>query len=175
MPSYWIVTCPVEQVLQAGSKSARDSLWDRWYTEKCVAVGWGPRRGLSLDGLTDDRAWVYARNRLREMQERDQVVPFLKDWRIGPVGTVVNFKIRDEEWEPTIQPHEAHDRKPHLGRRINVRWETGDMPPDGRAASIPMHLRSRRALALHAIENLTSQRFQELCTILADPSNWTDV
>jgi len=76
-------------------------LWHRWHEQNCVAAGWPPTT-YSLEGPTDDSGWEYARGRLREMRVGDKIVPFLQKWRIGPVGTITEVNIKDEQWNPTL-------------------------------------------------------------------------
>src|SRR5438477_11238429 len=88
-PSYWIVIWPEPLIRR---------LWARWYQEKWVAVGWGPP-DWSLEGQTktDSPGWKFARKRLKEIRPGDKVIPFLREWRIGPVGTVVRKQVKDNE------------------------------------------------------------------------------
>jgi hypothetical protein len=188
MSRHWIVICPVER-MQAGSSRVREPLWDRWYRENCVAVGFPPppERDNVLYGPAPtrgwtDKGWGYARNRLKEIQVGDAVIPFLKERRIGPVGIINKISVSDEEWNPTIQPDELVQRvdrhgnlNSRLGRRIGVEWQVSGMPPNGRYATVPKSHRSNRPLARHTIEKISNQRFSELCAVLADPSNWSDV
>jgi hypothetical protein len=82
MPNYWIVTCPVDRMRITGSSRLREPLWDHWYREKCVAIGFSPARSGSKMGR------VNAMNRLKEVQIGDKVIPFTQKWSIGPVGTI---------------------------------------------------------------------------------------
>jgi hypothetical protein len=42
---------------------------------------------------------VNAMNRLKEIQIGDKVIPFTQKWSIGPVGTIRDIKVSDDEWE----------------------------------------------------------------------------
>src|SRR5258708_36729791 len=94
-PSCWIVICPEPSIR---------GLWARWYRENCVAIGWGPPN-WSMEGQSDPsvgfiHGFHYARNCLRRIRPGDKVIPFLKEWRIGPVGTVREVRVRDDQFEP---------------------------------------------------------------------------
>jgi hypothetical protein len=148
--------------------------------QRALRGNWfSPELGHTLDGPRPTegwkrRGWAYVRNRLKEIQINDRVIPFPKEFRIGPVGRVTNVLV--EKWKPTLKAHEALDGKDGLGRRIEVEWEKDGMPPNGRLATVPKNCRRPKvALALHAMEELTLRRFQELYEILANPSNWTSV
>jgi hypothetical protein len=146
------------------------TLWRRWYKEGCVAIGFSPPPydGYKLNG------WAFAKARLEEMQIGDKLIPFPKKWRIGPVGRVKMKRISDKEFNPTIQAVESKSGRPAFGRRIEVEWETSGMPPDGKLATVPEAERGPSPysrLALRTITELTPKRFQELCAILANPSN----
>jgi hypothetical protein len=96
VPNYWIV-----DRIQTGNDTVRDPLWDRWYTQRCVAVGFPPTEKYAFDGPSDGRnrkGWANARNRLKQVQIGDKVIPFTKKWQIGPVGIVKEIRASDEEW-----------------------------------------------------------------------------
>lgn len=104
---YWIVICPEPDV--------RGGVWARWYREKCVAVGWYPP-DYCFEGQTDDPGWTYARNRLREIRPGDKIIPFLMKWRIGPVGTVVEVKAADAQWDPTVAKRRLRPKQRRIGK-----------------------------------------------------------
>ena len=168
MENFWIVICPVERM-------QGDLLWERWFEEKCVAVGFPPPE-CSFDrpagvGGWKEKGWVFAKNRLTEMKVGDKVIAFAGNWRIGPVGTVTAIRVSDDEWNPTIRREEllrTHDRKGRpnslVGRRIEVEWDT---QTDGKLVAIPADLRTKRPLARHTIERLSIERFTELRTVVS--------
>jgi hypothetical protein len=168
-PSYWIVICPEPYVRGGG-------LWARWYRENCVAAGW-PAPNWTLDGPSEDSGWTYARNRLKEIRPGDKVIPFLLKWRVGPVGTVMEVRAGDDQWQETVEKgnYLRSDLESELGRRILVTWERTDMPPDGQCAFVPPDQRPPGPLSKHTIERLPDDTFQKLCAVLANRSNWMDV
>jgi hypothetical protein len=180
MPHYWIVICPVEDLVH-GDDRVRDQLWDRWYQARCVAIGFSPELGHTYDGAKPPEGWKYrgwaaARNCLKKIEVGDKIVPFPKSYRIGPVGTVTEVRVKDEQWDPTIAVEESSSGRSRYGRRILVAWETEGMPPNGRLATVPSDPRKPHArLALKTIEELSTERFKHLCEVLANPSNWTRV
>jgi hypothetical protein len=169
-PAYWIVICPEPLV--------RGGVWMRWYRESCVAVGWYPPT-WSFEGQGDNtEGWAYARNRLKEIRVGDKVIPFLLKWRIGPVGTVREIKVKDTDWNPTVGKGDyAGSEEWGLGRRILVTWEQAGMPPNGMIATVPADQRSggRQPLARHTIEQLSVEQFKSLCSVLSAKENWDDI
>jgi hypothetical protein len=172
-PSYWIVICPEPYVRGGG-------LWATWYREGCVAVGWYPPT-WSFEGRGDntdqDNGWAFARNNLRKIRPGDKVIPFLLKWRIGPVGTVTEVRVADAQWKPTVEKGTQvfGNIESQLGRRILVKWERAEMPPDGKCAVVPPDQRRGPWLAKRTIEQLPSEAFQRLCSVLSNRSNWIDV
>ena len=130
MPRYWIVTCLDSRMVGGG-------LWLRWYQKKCVAIGWPPDKN-TLEGPTGSGRWNFARTRMKKIRIGDKVIPFLKEWRIGPVGTITAVRVADDEWNPTLLASERKKGKSDdFGRRISVKWQEVGMPNDGRVALIP--------------------------------------
>ena len=135
-----------------------------------MAVGWLPP-DYSFEGPTDDLGWTFAQPPPAD-SSGDKIIPFLTKWRIGPVGTVVEVKAADAQWEPTVEKGAYDDE---LGRRILVTWEQTDMPPDGKVAIVPENQRLGGPLARQTIFELSEDKFQKLCAVLSDPTNWTDL
>ena len=134
--NYWIVTYPDSEV--------RGGLWHIWRQERCVAVGWDPK-DFSMSDPPGDTGWSYARRCLSQLKPGDEVVPYLRDWRIGPVGTITRIRVADNGWYPTIQagvrPRNSIDDR--LGRRIEVDWWTSGVPDQGRIAAVPSELQGQ--------------------------------
>ena len=168
VPAHWIVICP--------EPSIRGGLWARWYRENCVAVGWSPP-SFYLEGEAADLGWAFARTRLKQVRPGDKVIPFLLKWRIGPVGTVKDVKAADADWSATVQAgHAPWGEDEDLGRRILVSWEQDGMPPGGKVAIVPPNHRTGGGpLARHTIEQLNTEQYQNLCSVLSDPKNWLDL
>ena len=136
----------------------------------------GPPPEWTLGGsTTDDKGWAFARERLKQIQIGDKVIPFPRRWRDGPVGTVTSIKVADAEWNPTIRAEESKEGKAGIGRRILVNWEQVGMPLNGMLSTVPKNQRPKGSLALHTIEDLTPEKFPKLCSFLSDRSNWIDM
>jgi len=150
-----------------------------WYREGCVAVGWSPPTWSFDGGGENTPGWTFARNRLKEFRVGDKVIPFLLQYRIGPVGTVREMKVADSDWNPTVEKgNYSGSDEPELGRRILVTWEKDGMPADGMIATVPPAQRpggGRAPLAFHAIERLAEEQFQKLCSVLKAQENWSTV
>jgi hypothetical protein len=162
-PSHWIIVCPQRYVL--------GGVWERWYRENCVAVGWPPPN-WSLEVPAQDHNWNYARNRLNEIRPGDYIIPCLLEWRIGPVGTVREVRVADSQWNATVDQgaYLKNPEEPELGRRILVTWETAGMPRNGRCALVPSEQRPTKPLSRHASERLTAEEFRTLRSVLSNPS-----
>jgi hypothetical protein len=111
------------------------------------------------------------------MEPGDTVIPYLQQWRVGPVGTIQKVHLADEEWNPTVPKgaYALNPDEPELGRRIEVEWQTEGMPPGGMAALIPPAKRLRRPDAIYTVEELKQERYTELVAILGDRDNWVYV
>jgi hypothetical protein len=78
-------------------------LWQQWYRQQCVAVGFAPCWGHFLHGETEDHGgWRRGRNALLEIEVGDYVVAALKGNRVGRLGTVIDKRIEDDEWDPLV-------------------------------------------------------------------------
>lgn len=165
---HWIVICP--------ERYARRGIWHVWYRDKCVAIGWPPSK-YHPEGDTDVSGWRWARDCMRKMQPGELVIPYLQQWRVGPVGVIKKVHLADEDWNPTVAKgdYTQNPLEAELGRRIDVEWRSEGMPPGGMGALIPPEKRLRRPDALSTIEELKPDRFDELVKILGDPQNWTKI
>lgn len=112
MPVLWKVAC---------QEDVYPGMWQRWYKNQCVAVGWAPRSGFKLHGATDGgRGWSAARNAIQVMQPGDYVVVALRGHKVGRLGGITAKAIEDADWNPLVPPGPG---LPHgeMGRRILVR------------------------------------------------------
>jgi hypothetical protein len=139
-------------------------LWKKWQQENVVTVGWSPEwleqhpdSKLPLGGY----GWV-ERN-ITQMQQGDQIIPFLRENRIGRVATFRRQRI--DEWHPLSGEGQ--------GRRVDVVWETNQMPLPDQVALIPSDL--RRAATRRTVARLSSDRFLELVTVLQNSENWQEI
>ena len=56
-----------------------------------------------MNDTPGDTGWSYARRCLSQLKPGDEVILYLRDWRIGPVRTIIRTGIADNRWHPTIQ------------------------------------------------------------------------
>ena len=167
---FWIVVCPQTDVFGF-------NLWEKWYSEKCVAVGWPPRDYPSV-GPTENPGWKLARTRMGQMQPGDSVIPFLRNWTIGPVGIIKQVRMSDDQWDPTVPQgtylKESNPIDSELGRRIEVEWVTSGMPGSGLVAVIPPGSRLNRPESRQTVSRLKVERFNHLVKVLGRSDNWID-
>jgi hypothetical protein len=118
--AYWKINCMEDKY---------PGLWQTWFTEQIVAVGWPPLT-WKLHGKNPSPDWRRARRHLMAVAVGDKVIVQLKNWRVGRVGTVLEKRIEDSEWKPSV-PAQSGDNG-EMGRRISVRWDltSGRLTPD---------------------------------------------
>ncbi len=104
-------------------------LWQRCFKLQCVAVGWVPKPGYTMEGKSRSQGWTRARNALKRIEPGDLVLVQLKNNRVARVGEVVRAEIRDNQWRPTVPPTKD-DPVGGKGRLIEVRWNLNVGPDD---------------------------------------------
>ena len=163
-PNYWAVVCPEPEFR---------GLWATWLKEKCVAIGWSPDKH-DLRGPVAKSNWEKARTRALQIKEGDVIFPYLEKFRFGTPGKVVSVAIDNNEWNPTAFAEVKSKRpgEPLLGRRINVEWMKGDLPPTGMIAVVPKEMRKRTGLVRQAVEHVRHERYAQFLEILKDQRNW---
>ena len=161
----WRVTCHIWQ---------NPGQWPFWYREQCCAVGWAPPE-YTLDGPSDDRGWTGARNALKKIQPGDAIVATLPENRVGRIGTVVDKRIRDDEWDPIVPP-DARRPTGGNGRRILVRWDLGVGPADmNQVVLLPPASRIAPALLRRTIQPLPLDLYPRIVAAMEDEANWTSI
>ncbi len=66
-------------------------MWQRWFKNQCVAVGWPAQWDWKLDGSgKNNKGWVAARNALEAMSIGGRVIVALRGNRIGRMGEIVD-------------------------------------------------------------------------------------
>ena len=148
-------------------------LWQRWYKNQCVAIGWGPYRGCKLrEKAKNDRTWETYRKYLMEIAPEDYVVAALPDNRIGRIGVVTGKEVEDDQWNPLVP---RSKKRPHgeIGRRIFVRWDlsVGPMNPD-LVIKLPERIRFTGGDIRRTISKIKSRSIEEIMTAANDSSNW---
>lgn len=147
-------------------------LWQQWYRNQCVAVGFAPYWGCKLYGECDDYSWSRARNALLQISVGDYVIAALKGNRVGRLGTVVEKHIEDDEWSPLVPP--SKELPPgQMGRRIHVRWDLTCGPDDrDLIVALPDGARFNNSELLPTVSKIQSQSITRLRKTMNDPANW---
>lgn len=165
MTTLWKVACQEHEY---------PGMWQRWFKNQCVAVGWPSERGYKLDGKSEgsSRGWSAARNAIKEMAMGDLILVALKGHRIGRLGEIVGKRIADDEWNPLVLPG---PQMPHgdKGRRILVRWEltTGPEDPD-MVIQIPPKFTFTIGELRPTITKIHSRTIAQVRKVMNDPRNW---
>jgi hypothetical protein len=158
---FWKICCQEKEV--AG-------LWQRWFKNQCVAIGWRIRPGVALEGPTKSPGWARARNVLKKIEPGDMILVQLKDNRVGRVGEVVRSEF--DKWNPLVPPTKKH---PHgqYGIRIAVRWDLNVGPTDvatvvelSRDSQLPPNV------ARPTICAVDSKLYETVVSAMKDEHNW---
>ena len=151
---YWSVNC---------MEGTWPGLWRIWEERQIVTVGWPPGDDWHYDGSgKPKRGWTEVRNKLARMQKGDRIVVRLPGNRIGRIGEIVDMRVRDEDWDPVIEPTENLTGG-EQGRQILVRWDLRRGPRDREwACTLPEETRLSRGKLRRAIAELTSAEFHRL-------------
>ena len=148
-------------------------LWQRWYKNQCVAIGFSSYSGCYLrEKPKNDPAWEKYRKYLIEMQKDDYVIATLPNNRIGRIGEITDKAVEDDQWQPLVPKSKGN---PHggIGRRIFVRWDlsVGPINPD-LVIKLPEEMRFKGFEALGAICKIKSNTIDDIKAALNDSSNW---
>ena len=81
--NYWKVYC---------MENDWPGLWQSWFKNQCVAIGWPPSEGYMLSGGTGGEGWASARNALKLISKGDLIVVQLKDSRVGRIGELYGLR-----------------------------------------------------------------------------------
>ena len=155
-------------------------LWRIWEKEQIVTVGWAPIARGELLGFWRVPSWSYTVNCLDRMNTGDQVVTRLPNSRIGRIGTVLEKRIREDQWEPVVPKSKKYPIG-EMGRRILVRWDFTAGPPmgSGLGCAIPSESRIKlpRSLLAHrrTMIEIREGHFKAFKRVLEDAANWTPV
>lgn len=152
-------------------------MWQRWFKEQCVAVGWASEWGYKLDGETEGGyGWKVARNRIKEMAIGDYVIVALRNNRVGRIGQITGKAIGDDEWDPLVpRSLVIKDMKDgEMGRRIFVRWEltTG---PDNQDLVVQLPEGKRFKEVMGTVAQISSMKVDQLRELMNDPQNWVNL
>lgn len=147
-------------------------MWQRWYKNQCVGIGWPPQHGFKLVGGNLDSGWSRARNAVKDVQVGDHIIVTLKGNRVGRIGVVTSKKVDDDEWNPLV-PKSRESPSGEMGRRILVRWDL-NVGPDSRDMVVELPLGSRLSSGelRPTICRISSHTVESLSAAMNQPSNW---
>lgn len=152
-------------------------LWQHWYKNQCVAIGWEPPKYRINENMPGEKGWNEARKAVLEMKVGDFVVVALSGHRLGRLGQITDKKLNDDEWKPLVPKNERLDLPlGDLGRRILVRWEltTG---PDSQdyVVQLPEGKRFNSGELLKTVSRIKSIEIKELRVQMKDRRNWVSL
>jgi len=161
--NYWKVYCMEDDW---------PGLWQRWFKNQCVAIGWPPSEGYMLSGGTGGEGWASARNALKLISKGDFIVVQLKDSRVGRIGEVVRKRVRDNEWDPLV-PRSKAMPDGEMGRRVIVRWNLMSGPSDAdMVVKLPAGSRFPAGVLRGTIRKLSLAVFKSVELAMNDEANW---
>lgn len=152
-------------------------LWQHWYKNQCVAIGWQPPQHRINEKMPGARGWNEARKAVLEMKIGDYVVVALSGHRVGRLGQITDKKIGDDEWNPLVPKNERLGLPlGDLGRRILVRWEL-TVGPDSQnyVVQLPDGKRFNSGELLKTISRIRSIEIGDLRKQMNDSSNWVSL
>ncbi len=159
MANLWVVNC---------QENDYPGMWQRWFINQCVAVGWPPGWGYQLDVQHANRDWNTARKALLRMKIGDRVAVALRKLRVGRIGEITGKAVRDDEWNPLV-PVGTDIEYGEMGRRILVRWDLTTGPEN-----FDLVVRLPRELNVYSISAVSSRSvsFEDVVNEMNNPSNW---
>lgn len=161
--SYWKVNCMEDKY---------PGLWQTWFLQQTVAIGWPPRRYL-LEGPTSDRSWKAARAAASRIQVGDHIIVQLSNSRVGRIGTATQIRLKD--WNPTVPVDKEHPEG-EMGRRIDVRWDLHAGPVSPAAvALLPVGARFKGRTLRSTIVRLNEEVASKVHLALSQEANWTSM
>jgi hypothetical protein len=164
--NYWKVFCMEDYY---------PGLWQRWFKNQCVAVGWCSKSGYKLNGGTTDKAWSEVRNALRLISRGDRILVQLKGNRVGRIGEVVGKQVRDNEWDPLV-PQTQTEPDGDMGRRVIVRWDLNAGPSDAEmVVKLPASSYLPPGVLRATIRQLNASVFRSVERAMNDEANWVSL
>ena len=148
-------------------------MWQRWFKNQCVAVGYTSSSGYQLHEGIRETGWTKTRNNILDMKIGDYVVVSLRGKRVGRIGQITGKAIDDDQWNPLV-PKSKTLSDGEMGRRILVRWELTTGPD---SQDLIIQLPENRAFAAgnetrRAVSEITSMTVDDLREIMNDQKNW---
>jgi len=164
MNTVWKIAC---------QENVYPGMWQRWFLNQCVAVGWASQWGFNLNGRTEGgRGWNTARKAIKSMEVGDFIVVALHGHRVGRLGEITGKAIGDDQWQPLVPPGpELPDGE--MGRRIFVRWDLTVGPDDfDLVVQLPTGYTFTRGELRPTVSCIHSHTLQEIRALMNDPQNW---
>jgi hypothetical protein len=151
-------------------------MWQRWFKNQCVAVGWSPDDGYRLNGDTSGgKGWSTARNAIKKMEVGDFVVVAMKNNKIARIGEIKDKAIEDSQWDPLVPKSKSVPRG-KMGRRIFVRWDLTLGPQDlDLVIKLPEDNRFTSGELRPTVGEIRSQKIEELEKAVKLPANWVSL
>lgn len=167
MTTLWKIAC---------QEDVYPGMWQRWFKNQCVAVGWAAKWGFKLDGPSDGgRGWSVARNALKEMRTGDFVIVALRGNRIGRLGQITAKAIDDAQWTPLV-PVGPGLPDGEMGRRIQVRWDLTVGPENyDLVIQLPSGKTFSNGELRPTVSRIQSVSLQKVRDEMNDPSNWVSL
>ena len=167
MSTLWKITC---------KEDIYPGMWQRWFKNQCVAVGWASAWGYKLNGETEGgKGWSTARNAIKDIDIGDYVIVALRGHRVGRLGQITDKAIGDDEWNPLV-PISPGMPEGEMGRRIYVRWEltTG---PDNQdlVIQLPEGKTFTNGELRPTVSRISSMTIDELRRRMNDRTNWVSL
>ncbi len=161
---YWKINC---------MENKYPGLWQTWFTEQVVAVGWPPP-DWGLRTPTDTSGWEWARGSLLKIKPEDQIIVQLSHWRVGRIGTVLKLKIEDDEWNPTVPPKEGDAGE--MGRRLEVHWDlrTGPLAPQY-VIQLPPEAYPNIRIWRSTLSEMSKPVFERIEKAARDEDHWVSI
>jgi hypothetical protein len=151
-------------------ESKYPGMWQRWFRNQCVAVGWRST-GFPMEGPTSDMGWSHTRSALKKMEIGDFIVASLQGHRVARLGQITRT-IGDNDWEPLV-PKSSVQPDGEMGRRILVRWDM-TVGPDDRdfVVLLPHGSRFTGGELRRTIAEIKSLSYTALVSAMNDSTNW---
>ncbi len=167
MNQLWKITC---------KEDIYPGMWQRWFKNQCVAVGWASAWGYKLNGDTKGgKGWSTARNAIKDMKPGDIVVVALRGHRIGRIGQITGKAIDDSEWDPLV-PISPDMTEGEMGRRIYVRWELTTGPDNhDLIIQLPEGNTFSNGELRPTVSRVTSMSVKKLRTLMNNQENWVSL
>lgn len=167
MKTLWKVACQEDKY---------PGMWQRWFRNQCIAVGWASKWGYKLEGKTKKhRGWSRVRNILKEMKVGDFVIVALKGNRVGRLGEIIGMATGDDQWDPFV-PKGPKLPDGEMGRRIFVRWDLTIGPEDNDLViKLPASCRFLLPELRPTASRITSRSIKKVQEVMNDPNNWVSL